>query len=60
MCYSPRMSEQRDDDNERLLQIEAVLEHLERVKEDTLKMIVSLQKQRDDEKARLSKAPKTR
>ena len=59
MCYSPRMPEPRDNDNERLIQIEAVLEHLQQVKEDTLKMIVTLQKQRDDEKARLDKASKT-
>jgi len=54
------MPEQSDNDKERLIQIEAVLEHLEQVKEATLKMIVSLQKQRDDEKARLEKASKTR
>jgi hypothetical protein len=60
LCYSPRMPEQRDNDSERLIQIEAVLEHLEQVKEDTLKMIASLQKQRADEKARLDKASNTR
>jgi hypothetical protein len=56
-----RMSQQRDDDEERVIEIDAVLKHLEQVKNDTLKTIVSLRKDRDLNKARLSRtASKTR
>ena len=54
------MPEPRDTDKVRLIEIEAVLEHLQQVKADTVKMIISLQKQRGREKARLRKARKRR
>jgi hypothetical protein len=40
------MSYQRDDDS-RLVEVDAALEHLRQIKEDTVKMIVSLQRERD-------------
>ena len=40
------MSDQRDDDNG-LVEIDAALELLRQMKEDTVKMIVSLHRQRD-------------
>ena len=44
------MPEQRDPDEVRLIEIEVVLEHLQRVKADAVKMTVSLRK-RDRTKA---------
>jgi hypothetical protein len=45
----------RDNDKARLSEIDSVLEQLERLKADTVKITLSLQKQRDYEHARLSK-----
>ena len=49
------MPEYRDNDETRVVEIDAVLEHLRQVKEDTVKMIVSLQKERDLKKPKSTK-----
>ena len=54
------MPEQRDTDKERLLKIDAVLEQLQQVKTDTVKMIHSLQKERTQKRATVRKAQKRR
>jgi hypothetical protein len=54
------MPEQRDNDRDRLIEIEAVLELLEQVKADTVKMIISLQRERGHKKPRRRHARKLR
>ena len=54
------MPEQRDNDKERLLKIDAVLAHLQQVKTDTVKMMHSLLKERTQKRARVRKAQKRR
>ena len=48
------MPEPHDDDKTRLVEIDAVLDQLERLKDDAVKMIVSLQKERDRAHAKQS------
>ena len=50
----------RRDDEIRVVEINAVLEHLRQVKEDTVKMIESLQRERTRKKASIRKAQKRR
>jgi hypothetical protein len=54
------MSERRYNDRDRLIEIGAVLEHLQQVKADTVKMIISLRKERGHKRARLRKVRKRR
>jgi len=54
------MSQRRYNDRDRLIEIGAVLEHLQQVKADTVKMIVALRKERGHKRARLRKVPKRR
>ena len=53
------MSHQRDDDS-RLGEIDAALELLRQIKEDTVKMIFSLQRQREGNASKSNEAEKRR
>ena len=54
------MPERSDNHRDRLIEIDAVLKHLRQLKEDTVKMIISLQKERGQKSARPRKARKRR
>lgn len=54
------MPDQSDNHSDRLTEIDAVLKHLRQLKEDTVKMIISLQKERDQKGAKPRKARKIR
>ena len=54
------MPEQRRNHRDRVIEIDAVLEHLRQVKADTLRMILALQKERGLKKPKSNRARKRR
>jgi hypothetical protein len=49
------MSDQRDNDDARVIEIDAVLEHLQQVKEDTVKLIFLMQREGDRKTSKSSR-----